>query len=137
MHHDCGLTGGLATPGRGSRLKEMGYGIRCAHNPPSPEFLDLCDELGFVVMDEAFDEWLLTKDKLHNDYSQTMAYGYSQFFSNHSYDNLGAMLRRGRNHPGIVLWSIGNKIQEQLRTARRQLFLRQHRRQFRPHAARI
>lgn len=84
MHHDCGLTGAVGYRETWERrllaLKEMGCnGIRCAHNPPTPEFLDLCDEMGFLVMDEAFDEWLLTKNKLNNYYSETFAYGYSQF----------------------------------------------------------
>lgn len=118
LHHDCGLTGAVGYREtwirRLTMLKDMGCnGIRCAHNPPSPEFLDLCDEMGFLVMDEAFDEWMLTKDKKNNFYSQQLAYGYSQHFSNHWQDDLGGMLRRDRNHPSVVLWSIGNEIPEQ------------------------
>jgi len=118
LHHDCGLTGAVGYRETWERrlraLKEMGCnGIRCAHNPPIPEFLDLCDEMGFLVMDEAFDEWLLTKNKLLNYYSETLAYGYSQFFSRHAEEDLLRMLRRDRNHPSVILWSIGNEIPEQ------------------------
>ena len=118
LHHDCGLTGAVGYREtwfrRLKKLRDMGCnGIRCAHNPPSPEFLDLCDELGFLVMDEIFDEWLLTKDKRNNYYSQQTAYGSAQFFSAHWRDDLGRMLRRDRNHPSVILWSIGNEIPEQ------------------------
>ncbi|NLM74902.1 MAG: DUF4982 domain-containing protein [Clostridiaceae bacterium] len=118
LHHDCGLTGAVGYKETWERrlraLKNMGCnGIRCAHNPPSPEFLDLCDELGFLVMDEAFDEWLLTKHKLRNYYTEEFAYGYSQFFSQDAEKDLISMVRRDRNHPSVILWSIGNEIPEQ------------------------
>lgn len=118
LHHDCGLTGAVGYRNtwerRLRRLKDMGCnGIRCAHNPPSPEFLELCDELGFLVMDEIFDEWMLTKDKIHNYYSETFAYGSSQFFENHAEEELMSMLMRDFNHPSVILWSIGNEIPEQ------------------------
>ncbi len=118
LHHDCGLTGAVGYRETWLRrlklLKDMGCnGIRCAHNPPAPQLLDLCDELGFLVMDEAFDEWALTKDKIHNYYSQQLAYGFSQFFSRDAEKELTAMLRRDRSHPCVILWSIGNEIPEQ------------------------
>jgi len=118
VHHDCGLTGAVGYVETWERrlrsLKEMGCnGIRCAHNPPLPEFLDLCDELGFLVLDEAFDEWLLTKNKLLNYYSEALAYGSSQFFSEHAEEYLLSMVRRDRNHPSVILWSVGNEIPEQ------------------------
>jgi beta-galactosidase len=118
VHHDCGLTGAVEYRETWKRrliaLKEMGCnGIRCAHNAPTTELLDLCDELGFLVMDEAFDEWLLTKDKNHNYYSEAFAYGSSQFFSQYAEEELLMMLHRDRNHPSIILWSIGNEIPEQ------------------------
>lgn len=75
--------------------------------------LALCDELGFLVMDEAFDEWLLAKNKTDNYYSENLAYGSSMFFTNHAKEDLTAMLRRDYNHPSVVIWSIGNEIPEQ------------------------
>ena len=114
LHHDCGLTGAVGYRNTWERrlkmLKEMGCnGIRCAHNPPSPEFLDLCDELGFLVMDEAFDEWRIIKDKG----SGGNPYGTGNYFDEKWEDILTTMLRRDRNHPSVVLWSIGNEIPEQ------------------------
>lgn len=118
LHHDCGMTGAVGYREAWERrlriLKDMGCnGIRCAHNPPEPAFLDLCDELGFLVMDEIFDEWMLTKNKINNYYSQAFAYGSSQFFANHAEEYLVNMLHRDYNHPSIILWSIGNEIPEQ------------------------
>ncbi|MCM1190211.1 MAG: DUF4982 domain-containing protein [bacterium] len=118
LHHDCGLFGAVGYRDvwerRLTKLKDMGCNaIRCAHNPPDPAFLDLCDELGFLVMDEIFDEWLLTKHKNNNYYSQSFAYGSSMFFAAEAKTNLVAMLRRDFNHPSVILWSIGNEIPEQ------------------------
>ncbi len=118
LHHDCGLTGAVGYRDtwerRLKKLKEMGCnGVRCAHNPPVPALLDLCDELGFLVMDEAFDEWLLAKNKTDNYYSEALAYGSSMFFTNHAEEDLTTMLRRDYNHPSVVIWSIGNEIPEQ------------------------
>ena len=119
IHHDCGLAGAAnykeIWKRRLLRLKDMGCnGIRMAHNPPSVELLDLCDEMGFLVMDEAFDEWLLTKQKsapaLMSDLNQ---YGYSPFFGRDRQADLVKMLHRDRNHPSIIIWSIGNEIPEQ------------------------
>jgi beta-galactosidase len=87
-------------------LKAMGCNaIRCSHNPPAPEFLDLCDRLGFLVLDEAFDEWTVTKGRLHGS--------YSTFFNEWSKKDLLSMLDRDRNHPSVVMWSIGNEIPQQ------------------------
>ena len=84
--------------------KDMGVNaLRTSHNPPDPEFLDLADEMGFVVMDEAFDEWKRNKTK----------FGYGRFFDDWADKDLTSMLRRDRNHPSIILWSIGNEIPEQ------------------------
>lgn len=118
VHHDCGLTGAVgyreSWERRLKELKNMGCnGIRCSHNPPAPVLLDLCDELGFLVMDEAFDEWLLAKNKTDNYYSESLAYGSSMFFTNHAKEDITAMLRRDYNHPSVVIWSIGNEIPEQ------------------------
>jgi beta-galactosidase len=77
--------------------------IRTSHNPPAPELLDLCDKLGFLVMDEAFDCW--GKGKNRQDY-------HVQFPDWHEAD-LRALVRRDRNHPSVILWSIGNEVIEQ------------------------
>ena len=118
VHHDCGLTGAAnyreIWERRLLRLKDMGCnGIRMAHNPPAVELLDLCDELGFLVMDESFDEWLLTKHKTNNYGTSEHQYGYSQYFERDHVADMLKMLHRDRNHPSIVLWSIGNEIPEQ------------------------
>ncbi|WP_051251506.1 glycoside hydrolase family 2 TIM barrel-domain containing protein [Paenibacillus harenae] len=114
LHHDGGAVG-AAVPERVwerrlELLKEMGVnGIRMSHNPPAPELLDLCDRMGFLVMDEAFDEWKLTKFKN----GQRDVHGYFEYFDQWSEHDLTMMLRRDRNHPSIVIWSIGNEIPEQ------------------------
>jgi beta-galactosidase len=76
--------------------------IRTSHNPPSPELLDLCDQMGFLVMDEAFDEWKENKEPK----------GYGKFFDQWSEPDLASMVDRDRNHPSVILWSIGNEILE-------------------------
>ena len=118
VHHDCGLTGAVGYRDSWERrllkLRDMGCnGIRCAHNPPAPALLNLCDELGFLVMDEIFDEWLLAKNKNDNYYSEQMAFGSSMFFTRDAEKDLTRMLRRDFNHPSVVIWSIGNEIPEQ------------------------
>jgi beta-galactosidase len=79
--------------------------IRTSHNPPSPELLDLCDRMGLLVMDEAFDMWKISKLPNGN--------GYSKLFDEWSERDLRDLARRDRNHPGIIMWSIGNEIPEQ------------------------
>lgn len=118
LHHDCGITGAVGTRELWSRrlhlLKDMGCnGIRMSHNPPLPVLLDLCDEMGFLVMDEIYDEWMLSKNKNENYYSESMAFGASQFFIRDSKNELTAMIRRDYNHPSVIIWSIGNEIPEQ------------------------
>lgn len=108
MHHDLGALGAAFNYRAAERqlqiLKEMGCNaIRTAHNPPAPEFLDLCDKMGFLVMDEAFDMWQKKKNKF--DY-------YLDFKEWHERD-LRDMVLRDRNHPSIIAWSIGNEIREQ------------------------
>ncbi|ARV16577.1 glycoside hydrolase family 2 TIM barrel-domain containing protein [Polaribacter sp. SA4-12] len=119
LHHDAGLVGAAVPKGVWKRrletLKEAGVNaIRTAHNPPSAEFLDLCDELGFLVQDEAFDEWNNPKDKKHN-YNQVksdpLTSGYTEHFSEWSERDLKNMVLRDRNHPSIIMWSIGNEIE--------------------------
>jgi beta-galactosidase len=77
--------------------------IRTSHNPPSPELLELSDRMGLVVMDEAFDMWRIAK----------VPNGYSKYFDQRSERDLRDFARRDRNHPSIILWSIGNEIPEQ------------------------
>jgi beta-galactosidase len=85
-------------------MKSMGVNaIRTSHNPPSPELLTLCDRLGLVVMDEAFDMWRIPKVKN----------GLSKFFDQWYERDLRDLLRRDRNHPSVIMWSIGNEIPEQ------------------------
>lgn len=107
-HHDLGALGAAINTRALERqiqiLKEMGCNaIRTSHNPPAPELLDLCDRLGMVVMDESFDCWKRSKKK--ND--------YHLLFDDWHEKDWRAELRRDRNHPSIVLWSIGNEVGEQ------------------------
>lgn len=108
LHHDLGALGAAINVRAMERqleiMKAMGVNaIRTAHNPPAPEFLDLFDQMGFLVMDEAFDMW--AKKKTKNDY-------HLNFPEWHKRD-LEDMILRDRNHPSIILWSIGNEIREQ------------------------
>jgi beta-galactosidase len=110
LHADGGAFGGAVPEDVWERrlklLKEMGANaVRCSHNPPAPEFLDLCDRLGVLVMDEAFDEWTGRKGQLRGDYTTE--------FAEWSQQDLETMLVRDRNHPSIVIWSVGNEIPEQ------------------------
>lgn len=103
LHHDAGSLG-TAVPDRSYErrleiLKEYGCNaIRCAHNQPSPEFLDMCDRMGFVVIDEAFDKW-------KSGY-------YEKYFDEWWQKDITDMILRDRNHPSVALWSIGNELQE-------------------------
>jgi len=107
-HHDLGCLGAAINTRALERqleiLKSMGCnGIRTSHNPPAPELLDLCDKMGFIVMDEAFDIWAKEKTKYdyHLDYPEW-----------HKRD-LEDMIVRDRNHPSVFIWSIGNEVSEQ------------------------
>ena len=107
-HHDLGCLGAATNERAIERqleiLKAMGCnGIRCSHNPPSPILLDLCDRMGFLVMDEAFDMW--RRRKTDRD--------YARFFDEWHERDLTDLVVRDRNHPSIVLWSIGNEVLEQ------------------------
>ena len=108
LHHDLGALGAAVNTRAMERqleiLKAMGCNaIRTAHNPPAPEFLDLCDKMGFLVMDEAFDMW--NKKKNSKDYHLDFPVWHKR--------DLEDMLKRDRNHPSIILWSVGNEIREQ------------------------
>ncbi len=107
-HHDLGCLGAATNERAIERqlqiLKAMGCnGIRCSHNPPSSILLDLCDRMGFLVMDEAFDMW--RRRKTDRD--------YARFFDEWHERDLTDLVVRDRNHPSIVLWSIGNEVLEQ------------------------
>ncbi len=109
-HHDLGALGAAVNRRAIERqlqiLKQAGVNaIRTSHNPPSPELLDLCDQLGFLVMDEAFDCWRVPK----------VPNGYSKYFDEWSERDVRDMVRRDRNHPSIIMWSIGNEVPEQSR----------------------
>ncbi len=110
LHPDAGCLG-VAVPvqawvRRLKVLKAMGCNaIRTAHNPPDPDFLDLCDRMGFLVMDEAFDEWEIGKGQIK--------YGYHTFFKKNWKSDLLSMIHRDRNHPSVVIWSAGNEVPEQ------------------------
>lgn len=117
VHHDAGCLGAAVTPvvwyRRLLKLKEMGCNaIRMSHNPHMPELYDLCDSLGFFVMDEVFDEWEGPKNKWstgHNVYPPKHQ-GYYVYFPAWHKQDLTDMIRRDRNHPSIIMWSIGNEI---------------------------
>lgn len=107
VHHDHGPLGAAAYDDAEERrvriLKDAGYNaIRCAHNPPSPTFLDVCDRLGMLVMDEAFDCWRLGKNP--ND--------YHVYFADWWQRDLKSMIDRDFNHPSIIIWSVGNEVIE-------------------------
>lgn len=117
LHHDGGCAG-AAVPievweRRLGKLKEMGANaVRMAHNPPDAALLHLCDKEGFLVMDEAFDEWSILKGKEFGSNTHESR-GYSEWFDECHEEDLRAMLLRDRNHPSIVIWSIGNEVPEQ------------------------
>lgn len=107
-HHDLGCLGAAVNTRALERqleiLKEMGCnGIRTSHNPPAPELLDLCDRIGFIVMDEAFDIWKVGKTD----------YDYHLDFDEWHRRDIEAMVLRDRNHPSVFIWSIGNEVMEQ------------------------
>jgi beta-galactosidase len=105
LHHDNGFLGAAAIERaeyrRVGMMKKNGYNaIRCAHNPPSEAFLNACDELGILVIDEFTDIWNLHKNR--DD--------YSRFFNEYWEKDLTDMMLRDRNHPSVIMWSIGNEI---------------------------
>ncbi len=107
-HHDLGALGSAINVRALERqleiLRTMGCNaIRTSHNPPAPELLELCDRLGFVVFDEAFDCWV--KGKTPNDYHRLFADWHER--------DLRAFVRRDRNHPCVIMWSIGNEVADQ------------------------
>lgn len=117
IHHDAGCLG-AAVPAsvwrrRLEQLKEIGCNaIRMSHNPQAPCVYDLCDELGFLVMDEAFDEWEYPKKKWITGWNKgTPGFqGSYAYFREWGRRDLADMVRRDRNHPSIIMWSIGNEV---------------------------
>lgn len=108
LHHDFGCLGAAFNVNAARRqleiLKGMGCNsIRTSHNPPAPELLDLCDEMGFIVQDEAFDMWRKKKT----------AHDYSRYFNQWHERDLRDFILRDRNHPSVMMWSIGNEVLEQ------------------------
>ncbi|MHA1792829.1 MAG: glycoside hydrolase family 2 TIM barrel-domain containing protein [Promethearchaeota archaeon] len=106
LHHDGGCVGAAVPPGiwrrRFKKLKSMGCNaIRTSHNVPSSDFLDLCDEMGFIVIDEAFDKWMIRPKK--------GSWGGLAYFRTWKKE-LWNFIRRDRNHPSVILWSLGNEI---------------------------
>ena len=112
QHHDLGCLGAAVNEDALCRqlriLKEMGTNaVRCSHNPPAPELLAMCDTMGLIVMDESFDMWRRRKTK--ND--------YARFFDQWAERDLTDLVLRDRNHPSILMWSIGNEVLEQWSSA--------------------
>ncbi len=108
LHHDLGPLGAAVNLSslrhRMKLLKEMGCNaIRTSHNPPAPEMLDLADQMGFLVIDESFDEWKYGKTEN----------GYNKLWDEWAEKDMVALIHRDRNHPSVIMWSIGNEIREQ------------------------
>ena len=111
-HHDLGCLGAAlnedALHRKLTKLKAMGVNsIRSSHNPPAPELLNMCDTMGLIVMDESFDMW--RRKKTQND--------YARFFDEWHERDLTDLILRDRNHPSILMWSIGNEVLEQWSSA--------------------
>ena len=111
-HHDFGCLGAAlnedALHRKLSKLKAMGVNsIRSSHNPPAPELLNMCDTMGLIVMDESFDMW--RRKKTQND--------YARFFDEWHERDLADLVLRDRNHPSVLMWSIGNEVLEQWSSA--------------------
>ncbi|SKC42799.1 beta-galactosidase GalB [Ohtaekwangia koreensis] len=108
LHHDLGCLGAAFNVRAAERqleiMKSMGVNaIRTSHNPPAPQFLDLCDRMGFIVMDEMFDMWKKKKTE----------FDYSIYWNEWHKRDLEDFIKRDRNHPSVMVWSVGNEIGEQ------------------------
>lgn len=117
IHHDAGSIG-AAVPDqvlerRLRALRALGVNaIRTSHNPPAPELLDICDRIGLLVQDEGFDEFTPTKKKWVEGWNvgEPGKYGYGESFAEWSVRDMEDLVRRDRNHPSVIMWSIGNEI---------------------------
>lgn len=117
LHHDGGCVGAAVPPEiwerRLRKLQDMGCNaIRFSHNPPDQALLNLADQMGFLVMEEAFDEWQELKSKEAGSNTHESR-GYSECFDSCWKEDIASMIRRDRNHPSIIMWSAGNEIGEQ------------------------
>lgn len=117
FHHDNGPLGAAAIDRAEERkielFKKAGLNaIRCSHNPPSPYLLDVCDRLGMLVIDEAFDMWEKSKMNMFAAKDAPPAEDYSKYFRDSWQKDITSMVMRDRNHPSVILWSIGNEIPE-------------------------
>ncbi|MFE6889578.1 glycoside hydrolase family 2 TIM barrel-domain containing protein [Streptomyces sp. NPDC057694] len=111
LHHDLGALGSAVHPDAVRRqlsiMKSMGVNaLRTSHNPPAPEVIEACEDLGIIMLVEAFDCWRTGKN----------TYDYGRFFDAHSDDDIAEMVRAARNSPAVVMWSIGNEIPDSTRT---------------------
>ncbi len=105
LHHDLGVLGSAFHVKAARRqlqlMKDMGVNaLRTSHNPPAQPLLDLCDEMGIMVVDEAFDMWQRPKT----------TYDYARFFDDCAEADIASWVRRDRNHPSVIMWSLGNEI---------------------------
>lgn len=105
VHHDHGLLGAASYDKAEERkvrlLKEYGFNaVRCSHNIPAEHFLTACDRMGLLVIDEAFDQWMIAKNPQD----------YARYFKDYHERDLEIMIKRDRNHPCVIMWSIGNEI---------------------------
>ncbi|MBP3657071.1 MAG: DUF4982 domain-containing protein [Clostridia bacterium] len=115
LHHDLGALGSAFHVKAARRqlqvMQEMGVNaLRTSHNPPARQVMDLCDEMGILVIDEAFDMWEMPKT----------TYDYARFFPEHEAEDVRSWVRRDRNHPSLIMWSIGNEILDTHASARGQ-----------------
>lgn len=117
-HHDAGPVGAAVPEDvlhrRLKILKDMGCNaIRTSHNPFAPEFYKLCDEMGFLVMDEVFDEWIASWPWVDYKNEGKVKHGYHEHFEQWAQQDLKDIILRDRNHPSIIMWSVGNEIPDQ------------------------
>jgi len=110
LHHDNGPLGAVANTRAIERkleiMQAMGVNaVRTSHNPPSPELVELADKMGILLQVEAFDTWLKPK--------ATVVNGYHKYYEKWSERDLSDMVKQNRNHPSVIMWSIGNEIHEQ------------------------